>query len=54
MCVLEREPGGVSLPGMRRLLNHMSDEAPAGAVLVAIGELPHLMWDLLQNCERLV
>ena len=53
MCVLEREPVGVSLPALRRLLAQVSEATPAEAVLVATNQLPHLMWDLLQNCERI-
>jgi len=54
MCVLEREPTGINLPAMRRMLVQVAEAAPAGAVLVACDELPRLVWDLLQNCERLV
>ena len=54
MAILEETPSGVTLPALRRLLSRVSDEAPTGAVLVAISELPRLAWDLLQNCERLV
>ena len=53
MAMLEERPSGVTLPALRRLWNCVSDEAPTGAVLVAISELPLLMWDLLQNCERI-
>jgi hypothetical protein len=53
MCVLERESTGVSLPAMRRLLAQVSETTPAEAVLVVTNELPQLVWDLLQNCERL-
>ena len=54
MCVLERESTGVNLPAMRRILVQVAEAAPAGAVQVAFDELPRLVWDLLQNCRRLV
>jgi len=54
MLLLERTPSGVSLPAMERLLVQVAAAAPAGAVQVASDQLPQLVWDLLQNCERLI
>ena len=54
MAMMEETPAGVSLPALRRLLAQVSQAAPAEAVLVVTNELPRLVWDLLQNCERLV
>ena len=52
MLLLEGNPGGVTLPALRRLLVQVTAAAPAGAVQVASDQLPRLVWDLLQNCEE--
>jgi len=53
MLLLEGTPQGVTLPAMERVLTQVAEAAPPEAVQVTFNELPHLMWDLLQNCERL-
>jgi len=53
MLLLERTPSGVTLPAMERLLVQVTAAAPAEAIQVTFNELPRLVWDLLQNCERL-
>ena len=52
VCILERRPQGVTVPGIRRILARVVEMAPAGAVVATAEEVPGLLWDLLESRER--
>jgi len=52
-CILERKPQGVTVPGIRRMLERVIDASPVGSVDVTMEAVPGLLWDLLESRQRM-